>query len=374
MISLPRAVTSTDPKRVIYFRGHKDERAGAMISRICMNYETVSSALEGECATRTLLNLYNLQAVRGRLDSEGSLDLKTSMSGPHHYFGYLNPFDFHTIVVNKETILPQYFKHNIDLEQKVFGMAMSSLDSGYALSLSQGVDYDWISGIGISDEDKKRYKLSYSEDNETVLEANATTGLSVLKKRRSLEDSVGDQAIRSTDSLFAYPGIIALSPNHAPLCLPLLTDALRFDLSDYRAQVVRNDSPFRFTEAAIKAHQHAQHRLRVITYFYGPRYVPDYLMKGNGLFIEKHEFIQSITPLSENCGGYVVLGKEVTGVDANGCESKRLELIAVTIPFGQTLLVEPYCIHGDSTLTGKHFSLHVAAFSCVYGGFISVVW
>ncbi len=31
-----------------------------------------------------------------------------------------------------------------------------------------------------------------------------------------------------------------------------------------------------------------------------------------------------------------------------------LELIAVAVPFGFTLLVEPYCIHGDSSLTGLY--------------------
>jgi hypothetical protein len=75
--------------------------------------------------------------------------------------------------------------------------------------------------------------------------------------------------------------------------------------------------------------------------------VGGYLLKpgGSGIFIERHEFIQAITPYTADCGGYVILGREVGDI---------LELIAVTIPFGFTLLVEPWAIHGDSTLTGMH--------------------
>ena len=34
------------------------------------------------------------------------------------------------------------------------------------------------------------------------------------------------------------------------------------------------------------------------------------LINGSGIFIEKHEFIQSITPLNDQCGGYIILGRE----------------------------------------------------------------
>lgn len=66
-------------------------------------------------------------------------------------------------------------------------------------------------------------------------------------------------------------------------------------------------------------------------------------MKGNGLFIEKHHFIQSISPCHSTCGGFVILGREKGNI---------LQLIAIRIPFGSTLLVDAMAIHGDSTLTG----------------------
>jgi len=72
---------------------------------------------------------------------------------------------------------------------------------------------------------------------------------------------------------------------------------------------------------------------------------------GSGLFIERHEFIQAITPINPDCGGFVILGQELktwTG------RKVGLELIGVQIPFGYTLLVEPWAIHGDSNLIGLY--------------------
>ena len=102
------------------------------------------------------------------------------------------------------------------------------------------------------------------------------------------------------------------------------------------------------------AHKHAHLRLRVVTYNYGDRYLDDYLLKeGSGIFIERHEFIQAITPLTPECGGFVLLGREVT-VEAEGGTTQQLELVACPVPYGFTLLVEVGSIHGDSTLTGLY--------------------
>jgi hypothetical protein len=73
-------------------------------------------------------------------------------------------------------------------------------------------------------------------------------------------------------------------------------------------------------------------------------------VNGSGAFIERHEFIQAITPLNKECGGFVILGREVT--DSLG--RNHLELVACPVPFGFTLLVDVGSIHGDSTLTGLY--------------------
>ncbi len=293
-------VTSKEAKRLIYFKGHKDQPNSALITRVCKDYETVSKILTGEFASRTLSNLYNLHAARGVV-RDGQLDVRSSMSGPHHYFGFLDPTHCHTITLSDG--LPVYRDHG---ESKRYTVARIPLPDSYVLKIR---DYDWIPG-----HDEYRHDL-----------VNTITGNTI-----------------EADSLFDKPGILTIPEQ--TLAFPLVQGDM-YDLSRFRAQVVPNHIPFQFNQALVEMYPHAQHKLRTVTYNYGERYVEDYLMSGSGIFIERHEFIQAITPMSEECSGYVILGTETFG---------GLELIAVTIPFGHTLLVEPWAIHGDSTLRGMY--------------------
>jgi hypothetical protein len=55
-----------------------------------------------------------------------------------------------------------------------------------------------------------------------------------------------------------------------------------------------------------------------------------------------------MTPLDQSAGGYVMLGKwKHSQIDI-------MEIIAVKIPFGSTLIIEQGCIHGDTTLNGMY--------------------
>lgn len=83
--------TSVDARRYVLFKGHKDQAKSAMVTQLARDYETFTGLLRGESATRTLMNLCNLHAVRGRLDRDGKLVVASSMSGPHHYLGWLDP-------------------------------------------------------------------------------------------------------------------------------------------------------------------------------------------------------------------------------------------------------------------------------------------
>jgi hypothetical protein len=160
------------------------------------------------------------------------------------------------------------------------------------------------------------------------------------------------------------------------MTLPLLAEPWRHDLSPFGAQLVRSDQPWAFDQTLINAHRHARHRLRCVTYNYGDGYLGEYLLReegGSGMFIERHEFVQAITPMTPQCGGFVVLGREVLGGEEGqgspphdnhhhdhhdpppqGKRKRRLELLACPIPYGHTLLVDPGCIHGDSALTGLY--------------------
>jgi hypothetical protein len=265
-----------------------------------MHHETFTPLLRGvpEFATRTLLHLYNLHATRGRL-SGGQLDVDSSMSGPHHYFGALDPTQTHTISFETASGLPIFSSHQSPAIVPQFNAAVGKQQ---VLCLE---DHEWTPGARISKETLDKYNIRAIDEQESYV-LNDDHLNPVFQKKG---------AHRSEDSLFSYPGVLELE--HEDLGLPLIEDPYNYDLSSFRVQVVPNDTPFAFNQGHIACYSHAQHTLRVITYLYGPRYVEDYLMTGSGLFIERHEFIQSITPMNTECGGYVMIGRE-GALSANG--------------------------------------------------------
>lgn len=308
--------TANKPKRLIYFIGHPNQERSALICQVCKYYETFSKIFTGEFATRTILNLYNLHAIRGKLNAAGELIADTSMSGPHHYLGFIQPYNSFTIEIHHGDELPTYKEHLY----KPIPYSPKLAPAGKIVTIP---NFNWINGLKITDDLRSKYNMSVYTPNKLI--------------------SVSSRRIVEKDSLFDNPGILEL--HLSKIVFPLITDAYRYDLSSFRAQIVPNNEPFSFNQSLVNIYPHAQHKLRIVTYNYSNRYVSDYLMPGNGIFIERHEFIQAITPTNAGCGGYVILGR----INSNG-----LELIAVTVPFGYTLVVDYGAIHGDSTLTGLY--------------------
>jgi hypothetical protein len=305
------------PKRLLYFKGISGI-SSALVTKLYKGYETARQMfntnaiiksirerkMDLEAATRTLSNLYNLRAVRGNVGPNG-LIFESSMTGPHHYGGYIDPTKTYII----DTTEMKY-------QEVVGGPArpeLMPLPDEYKHVLKQGegegLRYNWIKGGGFE---------------QTLV--NVETGLAV-------------------DSLFDTPGILKISQSE--LHMNIITEPHKYDLRPYHAQIVRNDVPFGFDQELVQSSEHAQHKLRIVTYNYGDKYVNDYLLKdgGSGIFIERHDFIQAITPMNEQCGGFVILGKE---------DGDELELIGATVPYGYTLLVDKGSIHGDSTMTGLY--------------------
>jgi hypothetical protein len=374
--------TQTTPKRLIYFSGHPRLAGNKMITRVYADYETVRglfnglpnvlsgfSCWSGECASRTLSNLYNLHACRGLFTTESietddgkqQLQLETSMSGPHHYLGHIDPRDYISVHIPEpkpgEFGLPIYTSYSISdisnasntsdiLEQQHASYPQrqkmkTCIPAENILTLSE---YWWISGKDMTTQLKKRYGTL-----ETQVDSNIKL--------------IDTQTNSQTDSLFPNPGVLELSVSEIRLQIinpdPATNGGKDYDFSPFGAQIVPNSRSWQFNQSGIQSNPHAQHKLRLITYYYGRRYVSEYLMRsprhpqgaGSGLFIERHEFIQAITPINPDCGGFVILGRELTTWQGR---KVGLELIGVQVPFGYTLLVEPWAIHGDSNLTGLY--------------------
>jgi len=92
-----------------------------------------------------------------------------------------------------------------------------------------------------------------------------------------------------------------------------------------------------------------QYEIAMMRYEYSKDYKKDFLMQqygGGGIFVETHNFPHIHIPLSEQCGGYIVIGKQV-GVNT-------FHFTAFQIPYGYALYTPSNTIHGDGTLVGEY--------------------
>lgn len=118
------------------------------------------------------------------------------------------------------------------------------------------------------------------------------------------------------------------------------------NVKHYDLQLIKNKDTF-----AISSNQY---QIAMMKYEYGKEYKKDFLMQkhgGGGIFVETHNFPHIHIPLSEDSGGYIVIGKKL----ADG----KYDFTAFQIPYGYALYTPSYTIHGDGTLVGE-FALTLA--------------
>jgi hypothetical protein len=145
----------------------------------------------------------------------------------------------------------------------------------------------------------------------------------------------------SENSLFPKPGILRFVTTERIIHVPKFD---QLNLHSFGARMVSNDSSFQMIYRLQDYPNEAYDDLRVISYKFGPNYT-NYQFQTNGLFLEHHKFIQTMTPLNETASGFVLLARLI---------KDYYFIIAVPIPFGYTLILDPDCIHGDATLCGYY--------------------
>jgi len=268
-------------KRILVIDGEDGSVACSVYGPMARTIPRLSDSKVIECATRTILRLRNLVAVRG---SRG-----TAMVGPLSYFGNLEESHlyFYTINIHDGLPLISRFPKNIHYQQ----ITKTLLPNIFRVTIPA----IWTSGIS----------------NQSSL------------SRKS--------------SLFPNPGILEIPKTK--IILPSF-NALLYDLSEFKAQVVLNSIPFSINNKKLSPADD----FRLITYYYDVYYQERQLSDGPGLFLEHHKFSQTITPLFPDSTGFVTLGRYIA--------KNILQLIAVTIPYGCTLIIHPEAIHGDATLNG----------------------
>lgn len=247
-----------------------------------------------ESATRSLLRMNNLTAVRGVPGA--------SMAGPLDYLGNLEDQHKYLYTIQGQSGFPPVF-HRTSLIDKKPEPLLAEFDN----NLVTVVKAHWISG----------------EAKDEIQEKN-------------LEYNVTPKHLKQ--SLFLNPGFLEIDRKLIEL---KDFDPRGVDLSSFRARLVDHSIPFQITDKKLPS----KDDYRLVTYLFEPHYANWQIQHGSGLFLEKHLFSQTITPLTGNSKGFVALARTNEKPD-------ELELVGIQIPYGHTLIIEEECIHGDTTLTG----------------------
>jgi len=281
--------TSTEEKRELILDGEN----GHVVCKIFgsdndSTLPTISKEWKLNSATNSLLRMKNLTVYRGDWN-KGS---QTCMYGPCNFFGSLENIrdKFYTVEIKK---VPVFYFHGYGKKKKI----------------------------------EKIFK-----PKETLVE-NVNWVSHVFEK--------------SKNSLFPKPGFLYVSTRDIVL---KSYNPVETDLSPYRAVLVKNTVPFQLIKETFPntLPKEAYDDLRVIDYIFGHEYSKYQTKESEGLFLEHHKFIQTMTPLDEKCGGFVILGRLTYDINVN------LILTAVQIPLGYTLIVQSGCIHGDTNLSGHY--------------------
>jgi len=135
------------------------------------------------------------------------------------------------------------------------------------------------------------------------------------------------------------------APRMGSACTFEVHDASLFNLEAFGVQVVKNGEEF-----AIPGILSDQDDLQLISYWWGEDYLAHAMTCDDGAFLETHDFPQTVTPLSDDCGGHILLARP----SALPSESARIEVVAVHIPFGYTMVIGKNAWHGDAGLKGLH--------------------
>lgn len=292
---LQKSITSVGNYRLLPLKGDN----GAVSCRVRgISANTIPSLSENwawEHLHETYLRVRNLIAFRG--SEEGA-----RMIGPCDYYGNIEKPHKYAYTIRIDEGMPVILQHDKKKAKRIGANDFKPLLPPPPITL---IKAQWISG---------KDKFTKQKPND------------------SYQQQFGE-------SLFKTKGILKVIGGSFEV---KKFDATKVDLSAYDARLVKNDTPFHITDIPVPASDD----FRAVSYQYQGDYAAKQIDKGGGLFLESHPFAQTITPLDNNSGGFVTLAKW------KDPKKEELEVIAVEIPYGYTLVIEEYCIHGDANLDG----------------------
>eukprot|EP00923_Selenidium_pygospionis_P006535 GHVN01011240.1.p1 GENE.GHVN01011240.1~~GHVN01011240.1.p1 ORF type:complete len:290 (+),score=16.56 GHVN01011240.1:58-870(+) len=216
-----------------------------------------------ECATRSLLRMFNIIAVRKQIRN-------ASMVGPADYFCNVEEPDKYCFTIELPTAdmpvhaqFPKWVHHPLESQvtRTPHNAKLRPVIAGVDSVLVNAV---WVSGVKHPNEVANRMR-EYTETHrvKTVF----------------------------GDSLFKFPGMLEVSdlsdPDKTVFEFPPV-DATELDTSDFKCRLVRNDQPFWLNNDGVRSD--AKDYPRPVTYDFGPDYASHcvYGENSGGLFLEHH--------------------------------------------------------------------------------------
>jgi hypothetical protein len=292
-------ITSKDPYRLLLLKGERGVVACKVRGDYSATFPHLSTGNIIESITRTYLRARNLIAVRGTVPG-------SRMIGPCDYFGNLEaPHQHHYTIHIDDQGVPAFLTDNSEVKPASTPKKHSTVSLHDVVTT---VKATWHKGTLPATKDVKH---NYANNNQLAI----------------------------GDSLFPNAGILEIEEEKIAL---KRFNAKAVDLTPFKARLVSNKEPFKITSDVISPSDD----YRPVSYLFEPNYANYQVNEGGGLFLETHQFAQTMTPLQKSARGFVTLGKWVDE------SHTHLELIGVRIPFGYTLIVEKDCIHGDANLSG----------------------
>lgn len=291
-----KALTTFDePKRLLLLDGDDGTVACRIYGRwMSATIPRFSDNWRLESASRSLLRMQNLTAVRGIPGA--------SMVGPIDYLGNLEEPHKYVYTI-KDEFPPAFYRELVTDREQANKDGLKEFDTKFLTVIKA----NWISG----------------KEKKSIRE-------------KQLEYHVTQKHLKQ--SLFLDPGLLEIDRSQIEL---KYFDPRGVDLSTFKARLTHNQTPFQITQKPLPS----KDEYRLVTYLYEPLYSAWQVESGSGLFLEKHQFSQTITPLTPDSKGFVALAR--TNEIFN-----ELEIVGIQIPYGYTLIIEEDCIHGDTTLDG----------------------
>ena len=134
-------------------------------------------------------------------------------------------------------------------------------------------------------------------------------------------------------------GKLTLNIDGSTIRVPIV-DATEDRLRYYKAHLLHSGDHFRFE---------THHPFPIFEMTVGKNYVPTFIMKGKGLYLEYHNEPHYHEPIDAHTGGVYLLARMIAD-QPSGLEWVRIS--GFRIPYGAAIYSEPGAIHDDATLQG----------------------